>query len=309
MTLPRSYLEYPARRKGMDHDRYGYANLFEHKPVKWPRDARIALIVVPVLEWYPLNMYEDPAAVKVPGGMDRPPPDYWNYTMRDYGTRVGIHRIFRVLDELGMAASVAMNGAIARRHPFLVREVTRRNWELVAYGLDMGHVLHSGLKPGQEEAVVTEALSTLRQASRQAVTGWLSPLQLESMQTLDILSRHGVEYTLDWNIDDLPVRMRGEAGPVYGMPYALDINDKLSVLEFNLTNEAYTEQLTDAFTALWEEAATSGGRMLSIAAHSWISGQANRIGALRRALEFMLSHSGVWVTTFAEALRAYREQE
>jgi len=88
MTMPRSYFEYPHRRPGMDHDRYGYDNLFSHKPVQWPSGARVALVVVPVLEWYPLNMYEDPAAVKIPGGMDRPYPDYWNYTMRDYGTRV-----------------------------------------------------------------------------------------------------------------------------------------------------------------------------------------------------------------------------
>lgn len=309
MTMPRSYFEYPHRRPGMDHDRYGYDNLFSHKPVQWPSGARVALVVVPVLEWYPLNMYEDPAAVKIPGGMDRPYPDYWNYTMRDYGTRVGIHRIFKVLDDLGMPASVAMNAEIARRHPFLVREVTRRQWEIVAHGLDMGHVLHSGLTVEEEDAIVSRSLSMLRQASGQAVTGWLSPIQSESMTTLDALSRHGVQYTLDWNVDDLPVRMRGDAGPVYGMPYGLDTSDKLSVLDFNLSNEAYTEQLVDAFDTLWREAEHSGGRMVTIAAHSWLTGQANRIIALRRALEIMASHSGVWATTYADALRAYKAQE
>ena len=40
-----------------------------------------------------------------------------------------------------------------------------------------------------------------------------------------------------------------------------------------------------------------------------MSGQANRIGALRRALDIMKSHSGVWATTYAEALKAYKPQE
>lgn len=309
MTLPSSYLQYPLRRKGMDHDRYDYANLFKRKPVKWPNNARVALVVVPVVEWYPLNMYENPAATKVPGGMDRPYPDYWNYTMRDYGTRVGIFRIFKMLDQLGMPASVAMNASVGQRHPFLVKEVNRRGWELIAHGQDASKVQHGGLKPGEEEALISESLSTLRKISGQPVTGWLSPLQSESMATIDLLSRNGVQYTLDWNVDDLPVKMRGDSGPVYGMPYALDVNDRLSVLDFNLSNDAYTEQLVDAFTTLWTEAEHSGGRMVTVAAHSWMSGQANRIGALRRALEIMKSHPGVWATTYAEALKAYKPQE
>jgi len=171
------------------------------------------------------------------------------------------------------------------------------------------HVLRALGKLEEEDAIVSRSLSMLRQASGQAVTGWLSPIQSESMTTLDALSRHGVQYTLDWNVDDLPVRMRGDAGPVYGMPYGLDTSDKLSVLDFNLSNEAYTEQLVDAFDTLWREAEHSGGRMVTIAAHSWLTGQANRIIALRRALEIMASHSGVWATTYADALRAYKAQE
>lgn len=309
MPLPRSYFEYPFRRPGMDHDRHGYANLFKRVPVKWPGDARVALVVVPVVEWYPLNMYENPAAVKVPGGMDRPYPDYWNYTMRDYGTRVGIYRIFRALDDLGLPASVAINANVARRHPFLLREVTRRGWEVIAHGLDMSRVVHGGTPVAEETAIVAEALSVLRQASGQPVTGWLSPMQSESNATPDILSRHGVQYTLDWNNDDLPVRLSADGGPIYGMPYALDTNDRLSVLEFNLSNEAYVEQLVDAFTTVWREAAHYGGRMVAVAAHSWMSGQANRIGALKQALAVMQGHKGVWATTCAQALAAYRAQE
>ena len=40
----------------MDHDRYAYSNLFKRKPVAWPDDARIALWIVPTLEFFPLDM-------------------------------------------------------------------------------------------------------------------------------------------------------------------------------------------------------------------------------------------------------------
>ena len=68
-------------------------------------------------------------------------------------------------------------------------------------------------------------------------------------------------------------------------------------------------QLLGAFTTVWEESKHHGGRMVAVAAHSWMSGQANRIVALKRALEVMRSHSGVWSTTYAEALQCFRAQE
>ena len=59
----------------------------------------------------------------------------------------------------------------------------------------------------------------------------------------------------------------------------------------------------------WQEAKHYGGRMVTVAAHSWMTGQANRIAAFRRALQHMQSHSGVWATTYAQALQCFRAQE
>ena len=309
MSLPQSYLEYPRRRPGMDHDRFGYSNLFNRKPISWPGGARVALVVVPVLEWFPLDMKPAEMLVKAVGGMERPYPDYWNYTTRDYGSRVGVYRIFKVLDELGLPASVAINAHLALRHPFLLREITRRNWEVVGHGLDMRHVAHGKTPREQEQEWIATALSLLRDASKQAVRGWLSPMQSESHATLDLLSELQIDYTLDWNNDDLPVRMQAGAGSVYGVPYALDVNDRQSLLEFNLSNAEYKEQLIDSFTTLWTEAKDHGGRVMAISAHAWLTGQAHRIRAFRQALQVICGHAGVWPTTYGDMLAAYRAQE
>ena len=309
MSLPASYMEYPRRARGMDHDRYDYTSLFRRPSVRWPDGARIALVVVPVLEWFPLDMVPAQMTVKAVGGMERPYPDYWNYTTRDYGTRVGVYRIFKVLEDLGIPASVAINSRLAVRHPFLLREITRRNWEVVGHGLDMRHVAHGKTPEDQERQWITEALAQLRQASGQPVRGWLSPMQSESHHTPDLLREQGVDYTLDWNQDDLPVRMNTRAGAVYGVPYALDVNDRQSMLDFNLSNADYVDQLLDAFTTLWREAADHGGRVMAISAHSWLTGQPHRIRAFRQALQVMCGHSGVWPTTYGRMLDAYRPQE
>ena len=138
MSLGDDYLKYAKRRYGMDHDRYRWSILQKRKPVTWPGGARVALWVVPALEFFPLDQPAQP--FKAPGGMVTPYPDLRHYTLRDYGNRVGVFRVFDVLDRLGIKASVAVNSKVAERYPFLIHEIGRREWEIVAHGVDMGRL-------------------------------------------------------------------------------------------------------------------------------------------------------------------------
>ena len=79
-------------------------------------------------------------------------PDFWSYSNRDYGTRIGIYRIMRVLDSLGLRATAAVNATAATRYPRVIDEIVRRNWEIVANGIDMGHVHHGQARAGDASA-------------------------------------------------------------------------------------------------------------------------------------------------------------
>ncbi|SVE11881.1 uncharacterized protein METZ01_LOCUS464735, partial [marine metagenome] len=93
MSLTDDYVaNYPRRQHGMDHDRYAWSQLHERPNVAWPNGDRVALWIVTQLQWFPLDMKP---AVPVPSGMARPYPDYWDYTLRDYGNRIGVFRIFK----------------------------------------------------------------------------------------------------------------------------------------------------------------------------------------------------------------------
>jgi len=95
MSMPKAYLEYPKCGYGMDHDRYAWSQLHTRKKVAWPDGARVALWIVPALEWFPLDMKGKP--FKPPGAMVTSYPDLRHYTLRDYGNRVGIFRIMNAL--------------------------------------------------------------------------------------------------------------------------------------------------------------------------------------------------------------------
>jgi allantoinase len=304
MPLPPDHLEYPQRRHGMDHDRYGWSDLSERAPVAWPGRAKVALWVTPILQWFPLNASAKP--FRAPGGLTMPYPDLRHYTSRDYGNRAGIFRILDVLDELRCPASVAMNAAVAERYPTLVGEATGRGHEILAHGQDMGTLHHGGLAPEEEAAIVARALRTLREASGQAVTGWLSPGRSQSVATPDILAANGVAYACDWANDDMPYPMRTANGPLWAMPLAQETEDRAVLLDFHHTEDDWLLQLKDRFDTLHREADRFGGRIVSVPLHAWVAGVPYRIGIVREALSYMLGHGAVWAATGADILAAFQ---
>jgi peptidoglycan/xylan/chitin deacetylase (PgdA/CDA1 family) len=305
--LPADYLDYPLRRYGMDHERYDWSMLPERKPVAWPQQARVALWVVPALEWFPLNMAGQP--FKPPGAMQTAYPDLRHYTLRDYGNRVGIFRIMKALEKHGIRPTVAVNAAVAVRYPSLINECTQRGWEIMANGLDMDHLHHGGLAVDDEKKLIDNTLDILRQASGQAVRGWLSPAKSESAATLDLLGAAGLDYVCDWVNDDMPYGMRTASGPIHAMPHPIDIDDHTILVQNHHTEDDFRDQLCDQFDLLYKESATAGGRIMAISLHPWVIGQPYRMRALEEALAHIMRHPGVWAATGSEILDAWKASQ
>ncbi|MEJ2119137.1 MAG: polysaccharide deacetylase family protein [Alphaproteobacteria bacterium] len=306
MALPDDYLKYPKRGYGMDHDRYEWSILQKRPKIEWPNGARIALWVVPALEFFPLNQPAQP--FKAPGGMVTPYPDLRHYTLRDYGNRVGVFRVFKLLDTLGIKASVAVNSKIAQRYPLLIDEINARGWEVIANGVDMGKLHYGGLAEADEKALVQEALSVLREASGQPVTGWLSPAKSESENTLDLVAAEGIDYVCDWINDDMPYAIKTKHGTIHSMPHAHEIDDQTIMMGYHHSEAQFVDQVRDQFDVLYRESESEGGRIMAVTIHPWMSGQPHRIRALEAALAHITSHDGVWSATGAEILAAFKGQ-
>lgn len=307
MPMPDDYLKYPARHYGMDHDRYEWSDLFKRKPIVWPNGAKIALSIVTHVQHFPLDMPSKP--FKAPGALSMPYPDFRYYTNRDYGNRVGIFRILRLLSEKGLRTSFAINGIIAQRYPAVLKAVVAGGHEVIAHGLDMGKVHHSGLEPEAEDQIVSEALALLRQESGQSVEGWLSPGRAQGFNTPDILAQNGVRFCLDWANDDLPYRMSTENGELLAMPMAYETDDRVVADEYFQSEADWVQQVKDRFDVLYRETADYGGRVMSLPLHSWVSGMPYRVEYLREALDYMLSHDGVWAAPVGEIAAAFVGQD
>ena len=304
MALPPEHLTYLRRGYGMDQDWYAWSALPDRPAVAWPDGNRLALWVTTAVEFFPLNA---PAApFRAPGSVSTPYPDLRHYTLRDYGNRVGVFRLMRVLADLGITPSVAVNSAVAERYPRLIAEIVERGWEVIGGGVDMGHIHHGGLDPATEAEWIAGCMDTLRQATGQPVRGWLSPARSQSMTTMELLAAAGVDYVCDWVNDEMPYPITTAPGSLVAMPHAQEMSDLQIILQYKRSEAEFTEQLIDQFEVLYREASAADGRIMAVTVHPWIIGQPHRIQSLHRALAHMVAKDGVWVATGGEILDVWQ---
>jgi peptidoglycan/xylan/chitin deacetylase (PgdA/CDA1 family) len=307
MTVDPDYLEYPGRKRGQDHDLYEASFLPDRKPVEWPGGARVALWIVPVLEFFPMNM--DPKPISPPGGMARIYPDYWSYTLADYGTRVGIYRVIKALRDRGMTASVAISGRLAELYPAVAEDCLKAGFELMAHGRDMGHLHGDHLSESEEGDLVEGARDAIGKIAGKAPQGWLSPAMALSRNTTRLVAEAGFGYTADWISDELPFPMTGPAAGLCAMPLAYELSDLRLIGEYRRMAWDYTEQLLDAFAFLSTEAGRQGGRMLALPVHPRLIGAPHRIGAFEAALDGMAETGAVWCATGSDILAHWKGQQ
>jgi allantoinase len=285
-------LQYPHRRRGLDHAWFPHERTLDRKPIAWPAGKPIALWITVPLEFFPLDAPAQP--FRPLGGLDRGYPDYWSYSNRDYGLRIGIYRIMRVLDRLGLSATAAVNSAVAARYPRVIEEAMFRDWEIMASGVDMGQLHHTGLALEDERHLVRSTRDVLSKATGQPVRGWHSPGHSESMHTLQLVKECGFDYVTDWANDDLPYLQQTSAGALCALPLTYEWSDRVLLVQHSLVVEDYEAQVMRAFQRLGVEAGRNGGRILSLSVSPWIMGYPHRIATLQRLLGRILESGSVW---------------
>lgn len=300
MTLPEDYLRYPHRKHGMDHDLYPWSNMFERPPITWPDNKQIALWITVSVEYFPLIPNDGP--FRAPGHMVTPYPDYRTYTTRDYGNRVGIYRILKVLDRLGLKASFPMNAVIAERYPSLLADIVADGHEIIAHGVDMNSLHYGGMDTSVEREQIAKTTDILRTASGQAVTGWYSPARSQSENTLDLLGEYGLKYMCDWVNDDLPYQMK----TIISMPHTMELEDRHLLVTLGQSEAVYQEQILAAHDLFQSEA---GGRVLHLSLTPYVIGQPWRIRTLEETLKTILDKGCSWSATGQEISTCWADQQ
>jgi len=305
VSLDPAYLDYPQRKRGMDHDYYPYSNLFERPPIAWPSGKAVAVAIVVNLEWFPILPADKP--FRAPGHMVTPYPDYRHYTAREYGTRIGFYRMLDAFAKVDARVSVAINSAIAERYPRIITDILSAGHEIVAHSTDMNGTIASGLPEDEERALIAAALDALEQAAGTRPRGWMSIARSQSFNTPRLLAEAGLAYMADWVNDELPYRFETGAGAIVNVPVNHELSDRQIVTVQQQSADSYVEQIMDAYTLLHGEASTLGAsRMLPLNVTPYIMGLPYRIDALERLLDWLTEQDDAAFHSLGEIADALR---
>jgi allantoinase len=280
---------------------FPYVPITQRPKITWPNGARLAVWVIPNIEFFSLKdgLSGHPFEAKGPA------PSVRAWSQRDYGNRVGIWRMMKVLARYGVRASATVNSDICDHHPQIIAEAMKLGWELLGHNRTNTQRLNA-VPPEEERALIRHVLERIGRESGTRPVGWLGSALAESWNTLEHLIDEKCLYVADWVNDDQPYLMTVNGKQIVSVPYSYEINDSPHIYYRFGGADEFEQMIKRQFDVLYREGEESG-RVMAICLHPFMIGVPHRIDSLDRALEHIRKHDKVWFATGAEIARHYLE--
>ncbi len=285
---------------GMDHCHYRYDPDSSRPQITWPNDARIAFWVILHFEFHELHPPD--AAISDPryrGDFGNYSPDYRAHSLREYGNRVGIARILKVLEKHRIVATVAANTmAIAERSSVAI-SCHEAGHEICAHGVSSSRLVSSRLTTAEEQQLINGTRDAVLSVTERTPRGWISQDFGESIHTPTLLSSAGFNWVGDWPNDDSPYLMTTHP-PMVSIPYQNEWDDA-NVIEVHKMPAWKWRQI--AITA-FDELHAEGGRVFGLGMHPWVIGHPHCISYLDDVLAHIMAKNDVWQATGTQIAEA-----
>jgi peptidoglycan/xylan/chitin deacetylase (PgdA/CDA1 family) len=280
---------------GPQRDFVGYGR---HTPdFRWPDGARVVVNLV-------VN-YEEGAEYSLLDG-DSQNDSWGEYSSQvgpevrdlgteahmEFGSRVGIWRLARLIDDYGINASFNACAQALERNPEFSTWLRERDHDVIGHGYRWTE--ESGVSRDEEQANLRLAIESFAQTTDQRIRGWMVR-SFPSVNTRELLVEEGgFLYDSDSTNDELPYYAYVAGNPFLVIPYSKVYNDVRYLIQPTYsTPRHFAENLKLALDFLLDEAARGHGcRMMSVGLHARWSGQANRATAVREFIEHVLRKDG-----------------
>ncbi|TCR63361.1 allantoinase PuuE [Bosea sp. BK604] len=273
----------------------------------WPGNARIAVqFVINYEEGGENNILHGDAASEaflseIVGAAPWPGQRHMNMeSIYEYGSRAGYWRLWRMFTERNMPVTVFAVASALARYPKIAGSMQEAGWEIATHGLKW--VDYRNVPSEQERADIAGAIRIQREITGERPLGFYQGRTSENTTPL-MMAEGGFLYTADAYADDLPYWIEGSKGPQLTVPYTLDANDmRFATPQGFNAGDQFFSYLKDSFDMLYAEGETAP-RMLSVGLHCRLVGRPGRAAALARFLDYVRSHSHVWVATRLDIAR------
>jgi peptidoglycan/xylan/chitin deacetylase (PgdA/CDA1 family) len=285
--------------------RYDYLPISNRKHYSWPNGKRLAFYIALNIEHFAFQagIGSDP---HTRGG----PQTNRNYAWRDYGNRVGNWRLFDLLDELKIPASILLNSAVCYEYPEIIAKIKQRGDDVLGHGRTNAELL-KGMWEDDERRVIMECVDVIQKYVGVRPYGWMGAGSVESSVTPDLLKECGFTHTLDWPVDDQPIYMRTRAGSLLSVPYPMELNDAGTLVLRDHSGKEFADMIVDQFEYLLE-ASEKQPLVFSLSLHGYIVGQPFRLRPLIQAIKHCVHHpkaDEIWFTRAGDISKYCMELE
>ncbi|CAI8720520.1 allantoinase PuuE [Kosakonia quasisacchari] len=277
-------------------DMAGYAGKPPH--ARWPGGARIAVQFVLNFEEGGENhvLHGDSGSEQflsdIIGAASYPARHMSMDSLYEYGSRAGFWRIHQAFQQRGLPLTVFGVAMALARNPEIVAAIKAADYDVVSHGWRWIH--YQDLDIQTERQHMQQAIEILQTLFGKKPLGWYTGRDSPNTRKL-VVEQGDFLYDSDYYGDDLPFWTTVEGKPHLIVPYTLDTNDMrfATAQGFNTAEQFYT-YLKDSFDVLYEEGEYAP-KMMSIGMHCRLLGRPGRFRALQRFLDYVQSHSDVWI--------------
>lgn len=297
----------PITIKDYPRDLVGYGR---HTPdPKWPNGANIAVqFVINYEEGGESSILDDDPASEnllseIVGAAAWPGQRNLNMeSIYEYGSRAGFWRLHRLFTELKVQTTVYGVTLAMARNPEAVSAMKEAGWEIASHGYRW--LEYKDFDEAREREHIIEAVRLHTELTGERPYGMYQGKPSDNTLKL-VMEEGGFLYSSDSYADDLPYWVPGLDGkPFLIIPYTLETNDmRFATPQGFNTGDQFFTYLKDAFDTLYREGEEGAAKMLSVGLHCRLVGRPGRVAALRRFMEYVLSHDKVWLPQRIEIAR------
>jgi putative urate catabolism protein len=282
---------------GYPRDLIGYAD--RPPDPRWPNRARIAVNIVVNYEegGERAIIHGDATAESRLSDLAGGPPlqgarDLNMESAYEYGSRVGLWRILRVLADRRLPFTVYAVGTALERNPKAASAMATMGCDFVDHGWRWFD--YHGIDEATERAHIRQSVEVIQRLTGSRPLGWYIGTPSPNTRRL-VVEEGGFLYDSDAYNDELPYWNHEHGRPHLIIPHTLDDNDTRlgRGLGWGQAGDFFTS-LKDNFDALYAEGETAP-RMMTVAVHCRLAGKPGRAAAFARFLDYMRGHERVWI--------------
>ncbi len=206
-----------------------------------------------------------------------------------YGPKVGVHRILKLLDEEAISATFFIPGWVVDKYPAAVEAIVKAGHEVAHHGYTHQPPATFSSR-AEEEAGLVKGIESIVRATGKMPTGYRSPSWDFSPHTLSLLEQHGFTYSSNMMDDDAPYLHKIDGRPTNLVELPIQwMNDDAPFFMFRPPNPRPIQPASHPFEIWTEELQVlyhERGKVFVLTMHPQIIGRPSRVQMLKKFIAF-----------------------